>query len=48
MKFECDVKGCPFKTASRHDALAHVRVHKGFFEVYEAYKRLVVDEEAGK
>ena len=48
MKFECDVKGCNFVTASRLEALAHVRVHKGFFEVYEAYKRLVVDEEKGK
>jgi len=50
MKFECDVKGCNFKTAKRLEALAHVRIHKdfGFFELYEAYKRIVVDEEAGK
>ena len=69
MKFECDVKGCNFKTANRLEALAHVRIHveqknlnQGLYKkeldrqdaearimkVYESYKILDVDKEAGK
>ncbi len=52
MKFECDVKGCNFKTAKHLEALTHIRIHKKQQkegrELYELMMKFVVDKEFGK
>ena len=48
MRFECEVKGCHYKTASRDEAFAHVQFHNQIKKMYDTAMKFVVDEGEGK